>query len=157
VFHKNSLFIDLVQPELDLTHLSGLARQSSAFTSPTRALDGDTNGYFSSGKSCSHTLKYGSTDPWWTVPLQGRYIISQVNIYNRVDGPTGRLGPVDVYVEDSGVQKLCGSYACDTTDVEVVDVMCFAGTVGDRIRIVAPGPNRILTICELVAFGKQLP
>jgi len=70
---------------IDLFAQRHLATQSSSQYqgTPDKAVDGDTNqNYF--GGSCIHTRSNGGTgetDPWWTVPLPGRYMISQVNIY----------------------------------------------------------------------------
>jgi hypothetical protein len=46
----------------------------------SRAIDGDANQNFGSGK-CSHTNK-GPNPTWWRVDLQGTYKVSQVEIFN---------------------------------------------------------------------------
>ena len=112
---------------------------------------------------CTHTDDVpGTTDPWWSVPLPGRYVITGVHIYNRKDGLTDRLSPLDVYVKDGEDDpQLCQSYTESTLDVSVINVECdVPGDVpvtGDMIIVVLPGDSRILTICELVAFGFESP
>jgi len=70
---------------LDLTSQKELAMQSSTRFADVgfaeAAVDGNRNtSWFGGG--CTHTAR--TTDPWWTVPLPDRYIISQVTIYNRL-------------------------------------------------------------------------
>jgi len=50
---------------------------------PDKAVDGDTNGDFVSGKKCMHTLE--TDNPWWAVDLGSTRTIGSVNIYNRVE------------------------------------------------------------------------
>jgi len=45
--------------------------------SPSRAVDGNTNGNFPSG-SCTHTSANGDLSPWWTVDLGATYVIEKV-------------------------------------------------------------------------------
>ena len=49
-----------------------------------RATDGNINGDFIRGQSCTHTpeLDY----PWWAVDLEYEHLVRSVVIYNRADG-----------------------------------------------------------------------
>jgi len=80
----------MVHPEIDLVPFKDLATQITDM-SATRgqaefAIDGDADSIFSRG-SCTHTSKDGETDPWWSVPLPDRYLISEIDIYNRLARP----------------------------------------------------------------------
>ena len=133
---------------------------------PDLAVDGDTSGNFGD-HSCTHTVWYGSSDPWWSVPLPGRYLITEVHIYNRdgdcVDNETlglcgGRLYPLEVYVtDDDDDLKLCASHTESTSDILIVKVQCGVYQAGGILTIVLPGSGRILTLCEVKAFGVKLP
>ena len=89
--------------EIDLVQQKTLATQSTTHThlgapmGADLAVDGDTSGNFGD-HSCTHTVWYGSSDPWWSVPLPGRYLITEVHLYNR-EGFEERLSPLDVYVQ----------------------------------------------------------
>ena len=61
-------------------------RQSSVSQGgvPERANDGNINGHFNRGQSCTHTtedLDY----PWWAVDLGSERLVLSVVIFNRVD------------------------------------------------------------------------
>jgi len=73
---------------------------------------------------------------------------------NRADCCWDRLGPVEIYVVDGANTILCGHYSCVTSDALPVNVICADDVIGNRIRIVAPGPSRVLSICEVVIHGK---
>lgn len=65
--------------------LRGEATQSSTdFDGPARlAVDGNTNGHFTEGKSTTHTAV--SDDPWWEVDLKSAQPIDRVVLWNRTD------------------------------------------------------------------------
>ena len=45
-------------------------------------MDGNTNGDYNQGSSCTHTdFRYW---PWWMVDLGGEYSLSSVAVYNRI-------------------------------------------------------------------------
>ena len=46
-------------------------------------MDGNSDGDFNNGLSCSHT-NYGDTDPWWRVDLGSSQPVSEVFIVNRI-------------------------------------------------------------------------
>jgi len=75
-----------MHPMIDLT---GMVASQSSTHSPSsmaqaqNAIDGNKDGDYNGGHSCTHTVD-GYGDPWWAVDLPGRYMISEVNIYNRL-------------------------------------------------------------------------
>jgi mono/diheme cytochrome c family protein len=70
--------------------LGGEATQSStASEAPAKlAIDGKTNGNFSTGKTT--TLTTISENPWWEVDLKATHSIERVIVWNRTDGTFGR-------------------------------------------------------------------
>ena len=84
-------------------------------------------------------------------------MISEIVLYNRVDDCCrDRLGPVDVYVDDGGTEKLCGSHTCDTGQIDVLPILCDSDVIGDKLRVVLPGSERILSLCEVEAYGTEI-
>ena len=63
------------------------SRQSSVFEKDTadRANDGNINGVFDVGLSCTQTSEPGAY-PWWAVDLEAELLVRTVIIFNRVDG-----------------------------------------------------------------------
>ena len=51
------------------------------------AVDGDTNGHWLQGRSCSHSD--GEFRPWWAVDLGSSTSVLDVEITNRMDAVTG--------------------------------------------------------------------
>ena len=45
---------------------------------PKRAVDGNNNGYYVAGASCTHTDL--QANPWWTVDLQATYAVDKVTL-----------------------------------------------------------------------------
>jgi Protein of unknown function (DUF1553)/Protein of unknown function (DUF1549)/Planctomycete cytochrome C/F5/8 type C domain len=78
----------------------GKASQSSTDFggAPERAIDGNTNGNFTKGKSVSHTGR--DKDPWWEVDLGKEAEIENIMIWNRTDGVGGRLANFRVELLD---------------------------------------------------------
>jgi hypothetical protein len=80
-------FADLDGENLALT---GIATQSSTWHGAlaSRAIDGNTHGYFSHG-SVSHTAGHGATDPepWWQVKLTEPDEIGTIKVFNRQQEP----------------------------------------------------------------------
>ena len=65
-------------------------RQSSLFHglyggAPERGNDGNINGDYRVGQSCTHTNIHHDY-AWWAVDLESVYLVRSVVIYNRVDG-----------------------------------------------------------------------
>ena len=49
-----------------------------------RATDGNVNGEFNVGESCTQTTELDY--PWWAVDLESERLVRSVVIYNRADG-----------------------------------------------------------------------
>ena len=66
--------------------LKGEAKQSTTdFGGPANlAIDGNTNGHYTEGKSVTHTAV--SENPWWELDLKESQPIDRVVIWNRTDG-----------------------------------------------------------------------
>ena len=54
----------------------------------SKAVDGDTNGFFDGG-SCTHTDINREVRPWWAVDLGFATSVFEVEISNRLDGLAG--------------------------------------------------------------------
>ncbi len=83
--------------------LSGKATQSSVAEggAPDRAIDGNTDGYFSAG-SVTHTVQR-SQYPWWEVDLGEEKPINTIVVWNRIGGDFGsRLNNFKLVVLDGG-------------------------------------------------------
>ncbi len=86
---------------------TNIARQGRATQSTTasdgaadRAIDGDSNGYFSSG-SCTQT-RPDQTDAWWELDLMDERTFDEIVIWNRTDnGCVHRLIDFNVVVLDA--------------------------------------------------------
>jgi hypothetical protein len=63
----------------------GTARQSSTDYDgqPGRAIDGNTNGDYTGGRSTTHTAQ--SDNPWWEVDLKASQPVDRVVLWNRTD------------------------------------------------------------------------
>ena len=55
---------------------------------------------------------------------------------------------------DGGQEKLCASYNCETGDQVT---LYFNGVIGDTIKVKLPGATKVLTICEIMAYGNIIP
>ncbi len=66
--------------------LNGEAKQSTTdFGGPAKlAVDGNTNGHYTEGKSVTHTAV--SDNPWWEVDLKATQPVDRVVIWSRTDG-----------------------------------------------------------------------
>ncbi|MCB2185313.1 MAG: discoidin domain-containing protein [Deltaproteobacteria bacterium] len=92
---------------LNVTSLSNLAlnktaTQISTFGSVPKiaglAVDGDTNGIFSTGTS---SCTGGDPQPWWQVDLGSSAAISHIDLWNRTDAVPERLSNYYVMVSDT--------------------------------------------------------
>ncbi|MFK7908596.1 MAG: discoidin domain-containing protein, partial [Chitinophagales bacterium] len=79
-------------------------RQSSTMDigKSSLAVDGNTNGVWT-GRSVSHTNE--QNNPWWEVDLGAMYDISKVEIYNRTDCCSERIGGAITYVKQTANEK----------------------------------------------------
>ncbi|MBU2914122.1 galactose-binding domain-containing protein [Reichenbachiella agariperforans] len=95
-----------------------------------RAVDGNTDGAFASN-SVTHT--YEETNAWWQVELRDTYPIGEINVYNRTDCCSDRLGTFTISVLNEQGQTLFCQYIEPLTEPSVtVDA---EGVLGRVIRI----------------------
>ena len=138
--------------EIDLTGLTPTQSSTCCDGVPSRAVDGNRNAYWSAA-SCTATSDPPSTDPWWRVQLPGRHVITEVVLYNRSTN-RGRLSPVYVYVQESSIDILCGSYT--NSYMAMLNFTCPALLKGDVLWVEVRGTYKVLTICEVKVYGWEL-
>ncbi|MEM9857282.1 MAG: carbohydrate-binding protein, partial [Bacteroidota bacterium] len=132
--------------------LSGSASQTStAFGGvASRAIDGDTNGFYSDG-SVTHTS--GQNNPYWNVYLGTvDKTIGQINIYNRTNNCCiDRLDDFTVRViNKNGVTQFLRTY----TDYPNSSMTLNAGSVkGNRVRVILNGNNKSLSLAEVEVYS----
>jgi len=112
-----------------------------------RAIDGNTNGLYSNGNSCTHSADHEVN--WWNGKLSKRSAVSRVLVHNRIDCCSNRIDSAQVYVDDT----LCGAISYEVGKV-VYEVDC-GGAVGNNIIVRQNG--EYLTLCEVQAIGVSSP
>ncbi|XP_078669493.1 chorion peroxidase-like isoform X1 [Branchiostoma floridae x Branchiostoma belcheri] len=120
---------------------------------PERAVDGDTNGVYSS-RSCTHTIK--DINNWWYVDLGSSHYIDEVVIFNRQDCCSERLNSFRLHVGDSTVvasNPSCGGDHVVTRGQETVTVDC-GGRQGRYVGVFLPTLEP-LTLCEVQVYEAQ--
>jgi hypothetical protein len=110
---------------------------------PARAVDGSTNGDYSSG-SCTHTKQQGN--PWWRVDLQGTVEVTRVVVWNRVDCCRSRLDNFQVQVDST----LCGT----VKSAETRNTVTCKGAVGSSVTVTLM-THGLLTLCEVQVYGRK--
>ncbi|XP_078670967.1 uncharacterized protein LOC144911067 isoform X2 [Branchiostoma floridae x Branchiostoma belcheri] len=120
----------------------------------SRAVDGNTNGQYSSG-SCSHT-EGGDPDPTWWVDLGQSYVVDRVVIFNRMDACcVGRLNPFNVHIgysDQVSTNPKCGGDHQINLSQPSISVSC-QGMLGRYVGVRLPGTGRVLTLCEVQVFA----
>uniref|UniRef100_A0A3B3WNG4 Fucolectin tachylectin-4 pentraxin-1 domain-containing protein n=1 Tax=Poecilia mexicana TaxID=48701 RepID=A0A3B3WNG4_9TELE len=146
--------------------LRGKASQSSqykgepwnAFVGASNAIDGNLNADLTKG-SCTHTDT--ENNPWWRVDLLDSYIVTQVVITNRGDCCAEQLNGVEVRIgnslrQDGTVNPLVATVS--TAAAGSSYVINFTERVEGRyVTIIAPGVNRVLSLCEVEVYGYRAP
>ena len=56
---------------------------------------------------------------------------------------------------DGGQEKLCASYSCETGD-QVTLYFNGGSAIGDTIKVKLPGLQKVLSICEIIAYGNKI-
>jgi len=112
-----------------------------------RAVDGQTNGNYQIGESCTHTNVKGG---WWKVDLQGTHSVNAVKLYNR-DQFQDRMNGAKVYVGE----HLCGAVANDQfsaqgTGEASVTIVC-NGKPGSFVKVEMAG--HYLSLCEVEVYS----
>ncbi|KAJ8038259.1 Sushi, von Willebrand factor type A, EGF and pentraxin domain-containing protein 1 [Holothuria leucospilota] len=142
--------------------LNKQAYQDSTFFDgdANRAVDGNTNGSYMTGESCSHT-RPDTRNHWWYVDLGSSISVSEVVIYNRQDGNHHtRLLNAKVHVgEHTGRQVTWNNLAGTVTDTEMNPIRIEVNPViAGRIVSVSDVTNgNPLTLCEVQVFGELRP
>ncbi|XP_078662291.1 sushi, von Willebrand factor type A, EGF and pentraxin domain-containing protein 1-like [Branchiostoma floridae x Branchiostoma belcheri] len=119
------------------------------------AVDGNTNGDYFAG-FCTHTVDVpGETEPSWWVDLGQSYMVDRVVIFNRQDCCPERLNPFNIHIGDSdqvSTNPKCGDDHQIDVNQPSISVSC-QGMRGRYVGVRLPGPNRILTLCEVQVFS----
>ncbi|XP_047672631.1 uncharacterized protein LOC113640480 [Tachysurus fulvidraco] len=137
--------------------LRGIATQSSLYTNnyyPPFAIDGNRNSDMSSG-SCAHTST--QTDPWWRVDLLAVYDIIMVTVTNRGDCCPERINGAEIHIGNSSINNGNNNPSCAVISSipagASVNYTC--NMYGRYVNIIIPGPNHVLSLCEVEAYGVQ--
>ncbi|XP_069791724.1 uncharacterized protein [Narcine bancroftii] len=135
----------------------GTATQSSTDygASADRAIDGNNNADAKQG-SCSHTKE--SDNPWWRVDLKANHLVSKVRIINRKDCCRERILGAEIHISNSlenhgNSNKLCGTIQSVSTNY----TFDCDGFTGRYVKIVLPGRDKILELCEVEVFARKAP
>ncbi|CAH1247325.1 MATN2 [Branchiostoma lanceolatum] len=124
----------------------------------SRAVDGNTNTDWD-GNSCTQTNDDGETNPTWWVDLGGSYSIDSVEIFNRRNGCCrDRINPFDIHIGDSeqvSDNPMCGGDNFMDVNQASFSILC-NGMIGRYVGILLPGPDRILTLCEVQVYGRPV-
>ncbi|XP_059827275.1 uncharacterized protein LOC132394945 [Hypanus sabinus] len=134
--------------------IKGTAVQSSVEYNgiASRAIDGNRN---AADGSCTQTTP--STDPWWRLDLKQTYAVSMVKIINRLDCCSDRIKGARILIGDSLENNGNSNHLCATvlTVKQGYHYIC-EGCIGRYVNIMVPGPNRVLSLCEVEVFGTRL-
>jgi len=131
----------------------------------SRAVDGNNDGDFINGDSCSHTA---DTDGWWAVDLGAVYEVTSMVIWNRIDAhDSTRLTGVTAVVSNTrpsssvdyatlATYSLCNSLS-GSPEYENI-LACNSGAVGRYVYLYLPllRSGAYLTLCEVEVFGNPI-
>jgi len=117
------------------------------------AVDGNTSGNYGDG-SVTHTQQ--ESNPFWEVDLQDMFVIDNIKVYNRIDDCCrGRLSGFTVTVWNENYEawtfQHSGGIPDDITSIDVPDI------VGDKVEVMLPGTERVLSLAEVQVFGRPIP
>jgi len=111
----------------------------------SRAVDGRTSGHYGH-RSCTHT--HADQGAWWSVNLGGKYAVSSVKIWNRVDCCQSRLNHIKVSVDGKTCATIGGFGRSQSRTVSC------SGKVGSVVKV--EHTNRAyLTLCEVQVYGTK--
>ena len=121
------------------------------------AVDGKTNGDYNEFNldAITHTETPSSTNPWWRVNLEFKYLINRIEVFNRIGSVSNRLNgakilvgdtPSSDYTDYTEVATLTGSDTVQSFDFP-------SGITGQYIMIRIPGSHEILSLAEVRAYG----
>lgn len=144
-------------PAITNLALNKTATQSTtAYNAPaSRAVDGNTNGAWSSG-TVTHTAENESTPSWWQVDLGAAAQIETIEVFNRTDACcSGRLSNYEVMVSEVPFDQAVA------TDISSFSQTSQAGSptkikiekIGRYVRIRLIKPNLALSLAEVGVYG----
>ncbi|MBN1421603.1 MAG: discoidin domain-containing protein [Planctomycetes bacterium] len=141
--------------------LGGTATQSSVASGgvPERAIDGNTNGLWSSG-----TITHTGNDamPWWQVDLGKMYSLTRIVLWTRTDSCCiARLTNFKVSVFDDAAQEVWSDVFYDDCDNIAypnpsLEIILPDDTVGQVVRVDLTGcdaAQRYLSLAEVQVFS----
>jgi poly(beta-D-mannuronate) lyase len=143
-----------------LSSNGGVATQSSTIGGPgndgqlqvaSRAIDGDTNGNWFTGK-ITHTN--AELHPWWEVTLGGASLISKIDIWNRTDCCANRLDSFDLFILEAGQivwQLLNNSYLIASPEATFLPSQPI---MGDSVKIQL-GTFNYLSLAEVQVWSES--
>ncbi|KAI8773343.1 platelet endothelial aggregation receptor 1 [Biomphalaria glabrata] len=153
------------------------ASQSSVYTDSKEytadlAVDGNNNSNFYAG-SCSHTKE--ETSPSWTLTLQSSYFIHRLILYNRENGKKNSQNSFYTDGQDdqlTGYAERLRGFVLDTYDMNLTKIGFYKDnkesglpiyhinikesmkTAVKVLTLRLHGSTKILTLCEVEAFGE---
>ncbi|XP_047672312.1 fucolectin-like [Tachysurus fulvidraco] len=133
--------------------LRGIATQSSSgstYLAPS-AIDGNRNSAIYSG-SCTHTNP--ETDPWWRVDLLAVYQITKLIITNRGDCCPERINGAEIHIGNSLINNGNNNPRCTVISSipAGASVSYTCHMPGRYVNIFIPGPNHVLSLCEVEVY-----
>eukprot|EP00547_Thalassionema_nitzschioides_P017898 CAMPEP_0194242066 /NCGR_PEP_ID=MMETSP0158-20130606/7711_1 /TAXON_ID=33649 /ORGANISM="Thalassionema nitzschioides, Strain L26-B" /LENGTH=804 /DNA_ID=CAMNT_0038977085 /DNA_START=68 /DNA_END=2479 /DNA_ORIENTATION=+ len=149
----------LPTPRADLTQ-GGIATQDCTIHGgvASRAIDGNTDGYWWSGSSVTHTC--GGANTWWQVVLENEAVVSQVDVFNRLDAHSQMLGGATVellrYEGTDLVLVASHSLPSATTNIHEFNVY-FDNVQAHAVRVTHATHSYPLQLAEVVVKGSFLP
>lgn len=116
-----------------------------------RAIDGDTNGNWYSGKLTHTNFEPG---PWWQVTLgHGANTVDSINVWNRTDCCVSRLDPFNVYLLKDG-SVVWSSLGIHPGAPE--SILLVGGIVGDTVKIQL-NKSDYLSLAEVQVYVSSVP
>ena len=123
-----------------------------------RAVDnGNQTSY--SGGTCTHTQT--QSGPWWKVNFGRQIKVTGVRVFGRSDCCSDRLQGFDVWVGNHNYQPDANAACATNQDAPAadsyIDVTCASPLTGTYLFVSIPGDDKILTLCEVLVHGEELP
>eukprot|EP00118_Oscarella_pearsei_P028991 m.3415 g.3415 ORF g.3415 m.3415 type:complete len:2425 (+) comp9369_c0_seq1:116-7390(+) len=122
-----------------------------------RAVDGNRNGNYNGGRSCTHTL--GQTNPWWYVDLGFQQPVRKITVTNRGDCCHTRLNGFEIWVGDDNTSGGTKNKKCTAKAIpnfgrgETRTITCDSLMHGRYVFVRIPGGGKVLTICEVAVYS----
>ena len=125
--------------------------QSSTFKGSlsSRTTDGNINGH---QENATYTSISGQTDPSLSVDLKATINIHEVIIYNRSDDHQGRLSGFKLNIYEGN--NLVFNYTYPSRTPDSVTVIKLENVNGNKVEIMLPGNNKILSLAEVEVYGE---